>query len=545
MTEDVVRPRGLLGRTLVTWLACAFALGLWSLATPHLTAPDSPAHDLRAWGAGHGQVRLVDPGPVEGMPFASMGVNQLPETLVAAASSVGCYAGQPTVSAGCLAEIEDRREPLLAYLNPLGQYHPAYYLATGWPSRFVGVDDALTADRAVAVALASLFLAWAIVAARLMPRPHVAVTGVLVACSPQVLYFGGVLNPNSLEILAALAMGACSLAFFVDPDGPHATALGRRALLAATVLALMRVFSPVWVACWAALVLALFGMPALRALLRRANLPWLVLLVLAGVGNVVWTLTHLTSLAGDREPYARLSFAGAVHASMQQIDQTNLAEAVGVFGWKDTLLRAGLVNYYLVAAVFLIGVCWVFLSRRASLALSGWVAVCYLLPIVLQAVQWNDNGPVWQARYTLPLLVLLPVSAAFLAAASDQLEGVLHLRLRALMPAVLLVVGYVQVAAYATLLRRNVGGVEGGLTEGDWTPWPGSVPLLTAWTATVIAVWAWVVWLYWRAEPEQAQPERAQPSEVSRSRPDTRGGEDLATAGSPPAPGTPPPGQPG
>ena len=495
--ESVANPRRwLVGRTVLMWLVSALVLGLWSLATPHLTAPDSPAHDLRAWGAGHGQVVLEDPGEVEGMPYASLGVNEVPTPLVAAAGSLGCYARQPDTSASCIADIgaDDTR---VTYLNPLGQYFPPYYLATGWPSALVNVPHALTADRAAAVLLASLFLAWALTAALTLPRPHLAATGVVIAASPQVLYFGGVLNPNSLEVMAALAMGACSLVYFTDPDGPLARAMVRRALLAATAVALTRMLSPLWLACWAGFLLIAFGLPGLRALFRRANWGWIALPLAACLGNVAWTVLRQGHVAGA-EPTFTASFHDAFAASMAQIDGTNVAQVVGVFGWLDTGLRPGLVNYYLFAAVFLIGLCWLFLDRRASLALAAWVAVCYLLPVALQAYQWNDNGAVWQVRYTLPLLVLLPVSASFWAAQSPELTPALRARLGVIVPAVLALLGYVQVAAYATLLRRNISGMDGSLLDRGWEPWPGVIALLGAWTCTVVVVCAVLARSYWR-----------------------------------------------
>ena len=60
---DVDTVRSLARQTLVFWVWSALFLALWSLATPLWTAPDSVAHDIRAYGAAHGN---LTPDPPEG-----------------------------------------------------------------------------------------------------------------------------------------------------------------------------------------------------------------------------------------------------------------------------------------------------------------------------------------------------------------------------------------------------------------------------------------------------------------------------------------------
>ena len=487
--------------TLGLWVWVSVLFGLWALATPHWTPPDSIAHHLRAYGAAHGQVVLEDPGFVEGLPYATLGVNTVPAGLVDSATSVSCYTFQPEVSADCIAPIGPE-ESTVEYLNPLGQNPPLYYLATGWPSRFVDLADAVSANTAAALLLAALFVAWALVAARGMPRPALAVTAVVVGCTPTVLYFGGVLNPSSLEITTSMAMGACSMAFFSDPGSAWGRTMLRRSLVAATVMALTRMLAPVWILCWAAFLLLAHGRPGVRALFTTANVPWLALPFLGAAAQAAWTLLRVGQVVGA-EPVADLSPVAAWRESMSQIDAVTLGQAVGVFGWGDTPLRPGLTNYYVVAGVFLVAACWLLLSRRASLALALFVATAYLLPIGLQALQWNSNGPVWQARYTMPLLVLVPIAALFLAARSDELTPHLWARLRLVFPVLLAVLAWVQVEAFLTLLRRNVDGLSGDAFSGDWSP-PLAAPVLaTLLGACVVATLVVLVAMYWR-QPRSA-----------------------------------------
>lgn len=487
--------------TLVLWVWVSAFFALWALATPHWTPPDSVAHHMRAYGAGHGQVVLEDPGFVEGLPFATLGVNTVPAGLLGSATSVSCYAFQPEVSAGCIAPIGTDATQV-EYLNPLGQNPPLYYLATGWPSRLVDLPDAVTANTVAALLLAALFVAWALGAARGMRRPALAVTAVVAGCTPTVLYFGGALNPNSLEITTAMAMGACSMAFLSDPDTPWGRSMLKRALLAATVMALTRMLAPVWILCWGAFVLLAHGRRGGRAVFTRANVPWLALPVLGAAAQAAWTLLRVGQVEGP-EPAADLSLVAAWKESMNQIDAVSLGQAVGVFGWGDTPLRAGLTHYYVVAGVFLVAACWLLLSRRASVALALFVAASYLLPIALQAMQWNSNGPVWQARYTMPLLVLVPIAALFLASGSEELSPVLWSRVRLVFPALLAVLAWVQVAAYLTQLRRNVDGLSGDTFDGDWSPALGAPVLAALLAGGVVATLVVMVRLYWR-QPREA-----------------------------------------
>ena len=125
------------------------------------------------------------------------------------AGTAACYAFQPEVSAGCLAPV-GTSETLVPFANPAGRYIPTYYAVTGLPTLVVPLDLALGPARGVAVLISSFFLALALAAARTMRRPALAMTGVVVGCSPMVLYLGGVVNPNSLEITAMAAVGAAA-----------------------------------------------------------------------------------------------------------------------------------------------------------------------------------------------------------------------------------------------------------------------------------------------------------------------------------------------
>ena len=131
-----VTKRRLMAMTLLFWAWTAAVFAVWSLATPLLSSPDSPAHELRAYGAGQGQIVLPDPPADAETPYASSGVVEVPRGLVTSAASLGCYAFKPEVSAACIEPVSSDKTPL-PYIDGVGEYLPLYYLATGWPSRFL------------------------------------------------------------------------------------------------------------------------------------------------------------------------------------------------------------------------------------------------------------------------------------------------------------------------------------------------------------------------------------------------------------------------
>jgi len=440
---------------------------LWALATPQWTPPDSQAHEMRAYGAGSGNVLPDAPGG-DGAELANTdGIDRVPAGMLESASSAGCYAHQPAVSAACIVPVSGDAT-IVDFVNPAGRYLPVYYVLAGWPSSLVGFEAALTANHIMALLLAALFLGMALAAATTMRRPALAMTGVAVATSPMVMYFGGVLNPNSLEITAAMGMGACSIAAFSKAPSLVQTTLLRWALVAATAMCLTRFLSPIWLACWGLMLMVCFRWPAVRLLLRREHLPWVALPALGAVGNVLWTLTLGGNVVGA-EPRFDLSRGEAWTASLQQFDAT-LPQVVAAFGWGDTFLSSGEYNYYIIAAIFLVGTAWLFMTSRQSAALAVLIVLSYFAPIALQAMHWNANGAVWQARYSLPLLTLIPITAMFLAADDTSMTSQVWSRLRWIYPPVLALLAYVHVRAYLTQMQRNVSGMGGDTFDGPWQP---------------------------------------------------------------------------
>jgi hypothetical protein len=475
--------RALARHTLVFWVWSGLFLSLWSLATQLWTAPDSVAHDLRAYGAAHGN--LSPDAPQGDQVLGTTGMDRVPAGLMESAGTAACYAFQPEVSAGCLAPV-GTSEKLVPFANPAGRYIPTYYAVTGLPTLVAPLDLALGSARGAAVLISSFFLALALAAARTMRRPALAITGVVVGCSPMVLYLGGVVNPNSLEITAMAAVGACSLAALLRPGSPISHVLLRLSLLSGAALCIARMISPVWLAIWLVVLLVAFGGVLVRSLLERRMLVWTALPVLASAVNCAWTFSSAGSLAGA-SAVAPVSTWDAWSLSAARID-TGLNQVVGQFGWLDTSLSPREYTFYIVGAIFLVGMLATMMDRRGFVALTTLVAAAYVVPIAIQAAQWNSIGPVWQGRYTIPLLLLIPVMAAMVA--SERSDRASAQRVALLCIPVTGLLAYVHVRAYFTQLRRNVGGVSGSAFDGGWEP-----PLTAEVQFALYVVLVLVTWL--------------------------------------------------
>jgi hypothetical protein len=484
--------------TLLCWIV-TFGLGaVWSLSTPLWTTPDAPAHDLMAYHS----VRdlTITSTDVYQSGVTSNAITAAPEGLVRSAATVKCYGFKPTVPASCLKYPSDA-DKLVDFVNPAGRNMPTYYLATGWPSLLVSVKHVIWADRLAALAIASFFSAWAASAALTRRRPSIALTGVAIAMTPMVLYFSGAVNPNSLEITAGAALAACGVAFIQERDNQWlAHVMFRRAMVAATVMVTIRMLAPVWVLCCVAALLLLTTRQHWRHMLSRRGLPWLALPALGAVFDLVWTTTSGVTQFQE-EPKFHNSLWHNLMLSKNVIEGNHIQQQIGLFGWLDTPLFPGTYTLFEMAALFLMFVACIKLSSREFAAVALLFAGQYLLPIVLQALQWNTNGQVWQGRYTLPLTVALPIFTLMLSAPRWGRSSDLR-RITWTFPVALGLLAWVHFRALTVEMRRNVSGAGGpSIIHGPWQPPLGAATLLIVEALLLIGVVGFMVHLYRQDRP--------------------------------------------
>ncbi len=479
--EDAADARRTFWRsTAACWVWVFAAFTVWSLATPLWSSPDAPAHDLMAYHA----VRdlSIEPTDVYANGGTSNAITYAPRGLVESAATVDCYRYLPT-PASCMSPPTDD-DTMVPYVNPAGRNMPTYYLATGWPSLLVSAKYAVWAERLASSAIVALFIAIAFGAAMTRVRRSVAVTGVVMAVTPMTMYLGGAVNPNSLEIAAGLALGACSVVFLQDgPDTWLGRTMFRLAMVAAAVMVSIRMLAPVWVLAWAVAFALLATRRHWAHVFSPRGLAWVALPVAGAVFDVVWTLTTgITSY--QAEPKYANGLWTNLQLSRQQIEHNTLIQQIGNFGWLDTPMPDVTYLRVLVALVFLGLVAFLRLSRRQKLVVVFLFLAQYFLPVLMQAVQYNTNGLVWQGRYTLPLTVMVPMFLMLYAA--PRLQARTHPALVSIVawsfPIAVLVLLSVHWQGLVVQLRRNVSGFDGpSALSGGWQP-----PLVSPLTLIVV-----------------------------------------------------------
>jgi len=173
------------------------------------------------------------------------------------------------------------------------------------------------------------------------------------------------------------------------------------------VLALTRPLGPVWVVALLALLAALLRTDGLRRLIggsiRRA---WTVAaLVIAAVAlNIGWQL----AVTPTSRPVSQV--LGFIPAAVLSLPET-FGEAIGVFGWDDTLMPRPAYAAFGFALVALLSTALFVGRRREVRVLELALVVVTGLIVALTAAVILPTGFTAQGRYMLPALMVLPLLA--------------------------------------------------------------------------------------------------------------------------------------
>lgn len=491
--------------TLLVWGGCFATCLVWLWATPLWTAPDSPAHVMRALSVGTGEL-VAKPGPATDAGGYTA-YTTVPQAVLDSAASAGCTAFQPTVPAACLVPVT-QAEGTAQYVNPAGQNNPAYYLAVGWATSLLHPDVAVVVAHVFAALWASLFLAWGITAALWSRRPAVTTTVVLLTTTPSVLYFAATVNPNGLEIATAIAMTASVMTLLHRPGDLGPTML-RRASIAASAMVLSRVMAPLWVIVLAVAFAALAGPAVWRELRQRRSWVWLALPVVAGLFSVAWTRST-GFISAVQTGYADNSWWTNVTLARQRIEPGAWREQLGTFGWLDTVGPSNIEYTLYAGALFMVMVLALLVAtRREAIALLFLLVAAYALPVLIQASQWNHVGPVWQGRYSIPLTVMPLIVAGYVIAGRRTLPA----RYPAALGAAAAVAALFHLWMLKTLLHRNVAGSNApSAFDGPWEPFGGAELVMTIYTVLVLGALAISVTMLRRMRRDLAPATSATPA---------------------------------
>ena len=457
---------------------------LWSAATPIPSGPDEPAQYVKAAAAGRGT--LLGARPPE-FPRGTVLV-EIPETFVLYDDDIGCYYQQPLIPAGCSSPPPADRG-MYETTTYVGRYPPLYYALTGLPARVSDAPGALRAMRAVSSLLTAVMLGLAVASVVTWSRSRWVLLGSVLTVTPTTVYLASVVNPNGLEISAAIAAWTSGvLLVFHQADRPPR---GLVAVFAGSsaVLALTRPLSPAWVALIVVSIALLRPAAARRLLADRPVRAGLAVAGLAAAGAVLFVVVN-DSLAIQPFPLPAHLTSGQIAALVLGQIPSHIRAMVGQFGAPEFTAPALPVFGWIVGvgALVCVAVC---VSRRRDAVVLGLmlVGVLVILPFAASFPEARTNGLAWQGRYGYPAVAGVPLLAAALL--SDA-------RIRLGRAGTIAVAGVVigQVVTFYWVLRRYTVGLGWTLNAfadvpDRWTP-PLPGVLLTALvvvTTGVAGVW--------------------------------------------------------
>jgi len=472
----------------------------WALSTPLAASPDEPAHIIKA--------ASVVRGELVGSPTAIPGTRRVmvPKGL-SEAGSWTCFAFQPQVSADCIGKVSNG-DSLRPATTSAGLYNPLYYSLVGLPSLTnFSTPTVVFLMRIFSGIITSAFLAVSFVLLRKSMGGVLSGVVFFVAVTPMVLFLSGSVNPNSLEVGAAIALVSGLLLLVSAAENsrklPVLVVIG----VSGVVLANTRGVSPLWIAEIAIGVLIYTPWRTLVDLLRwksvRATLAVLILGVAVGS---TWTLStgSLNSMG---------TFTGAGTTSPLRgfyemlVNRTFDSGVVGVFGWLDTPVPNFVYFLWggLIFGIFLLALS--FGRGRRRLAFVFALAALLLSPPIVQALSVEHSGYIWQGRYTLAIYAAAVVFAG--AAAARQS---LHARptpppVRTLVVVLSGLIFLAQGASFAAAINRYSGhatqSVLGFLDDPQWSPPGGALLWIAVFAAGLLLLIT--LWVSSAAEDEMAR----------------------------------------
>lgn len=488
---------------LAAWGALFAMMGLWTLSSPMMDAPDEPANSVKAMGV----ARAQPSGEVhEGVPGLRFMV--VPDWALGLHKSPDCFNFEADVPASCVPDIDGSNDVFIVADTGAGTYNPLYYALVGWPSLIWDDEAGATGMRLASSLVNSAVLASGVAALAGRRRSSWSFVAAGLSVTPMVLFFGSHINISGLEMASGFAV-ACWLGLLVDHERRASLATAAWGVAAtAAVLANTRSVGPLWLAA-IAIAFLLDGRIWPRLVRSRAFWGAAALLALAGGVALWWALSQ-----GSDE--VRYPGAGAGETPfldgaeyMLAISFETASGYVGHLGWLDTplpgmeILLWGGGMFALVAAAIVLGRGW---PRARIIAM----AVAYLaLPALVQGMAWNTHGFIWQARYILAVvLALLVCAGSVLDECAPPLHGILRGdgarplagRGRQALLALLAGLWAMVVFAFVWNQRRYVTGLSepevpwsAMLESPSWQP-PGGWLLLAVLFAIATAAWCALLW---------------------------------------------------
>jgi hypothetical protein len=447
-------------RAFLVAFAAFFLLGAaWALALPVNGTYDEKQHLVRAYAVWTGQwlphERAVDASGIETNAFTG------PRSLLPENADCTWIDKPDYHPASCLVTSGERTDTLVP--SAAARYSPVYYALAGLPLRISPDGTGLIWARLLSAALSAALLAAAVAVApgRLERLAVVLVT------TPMAANLAGSINPNGLEISAAVLL-------FVALLHRRWALAGVGALLLFTVRDLGPFFA------LAAIAVALFVTRAhLRVLLHRA---FLLPAALGAAFAVFWAA--VASRGSDLEQGRPVppTTSGAILSDIAHGRAEFWArQIVGQFNYGETTISLAVIALWYLLCAALVLPALLLGERRLRLGIGAVFLGSAALLVALELYFAPKVGHFAHGRYVMPLgvgvILLAPLAAGYAGWLSAS-------PVRAWLPVLCVALTVpMQLYALARVMTRFERGIAAGLDPfgGVWTPPLGSfLPLLCA-----------------------------------------------------------------
>jgi Predicted membrane protein (DUF2142) len=470
----------------------------WVFASPYDGAPDEVRHIIRAAGVVEGQI-FAQPANEPG--HGNVGAYQtVPKGLVQGhpptITNNYCYHWIPARSAACAPVPGPGGKTPTAVITGAGRYNPVYYSAVGGPLVLWPDWTGILLARLISAALCAAFLASAWLSCLEWRRSRLLLAGLLVAATPAFFELAGAVNPNSLEIAAGISLAAAVVPLLLGGDSADVPRWLRRAALAAMGIGQFRAMGPELLAALLVVLLVAPSRARLRQLWERRSARWWTAGVLASCAlGETWTVISKVSDIGD---VAHTHFSTLQILRVELLPDGQLLKVVEQmidgFSYYDTKPPILILAVWGIPIAFLLIAAFAWGTGLERWRLAALMAGAASIPVLFEVSSANTFGFSFQGRYILPLVVSIPMLAAFIIGRSGQLATSAQARvIRALtvllLPVQLLSLGYV--------MDRWQSGIGRGHTLdpllGSWHPVTGSLLPLVLMTAGLagLGVLAW------------------------------------------------------
>ncbi len=446
-------------------LALLIVFGSWAVTSPVGSSPDDDYHLASIWCAGGERSGVCEV------------VNDRPQALLVP-QSVGfaqeCFAFDASATAACTQTLTSALVPTERVNSLKGWYPSSFYRVM---NVFVG-DDLQRSVLVMRMFNAAVFVALLALALTVLApsiRSAVSVTTAVVLV-PLGLFIIPSTNPSSWTVTGVIFVWAFGLALAQRTSwrSRRTWLLAVATFLAAFLAIGSRVDASAFVALAVIVVLVLTGWAKARA----SWISSIVLLVLATIALVQFATfgtpgSGVSGGMGTTEPGPGLFLTNVVYLPVYLIG------IVGgmALGWNDTVLPPLVGVFGLLAVGVLMARGLQDVSRTKGIALLVSLGAVAAVPLVFLQREGLGVGEVVQARYLLPLALVLVLTLSLRVPFRQATDGGLPL------PGMLAWVIGVGVTAAASIslwanAHRYAAGNERGLFDIDLVlEWTGLVPI--------------------------------------------------------------------